>query len=136
MFPHHIECHPITLPRCLMLDFITTASKFVRFPPNHLVYYVQTSGKLTNYHSSFITEELTVPFSPATYLLYTSPSSSPTRSLCLCIETLEWKINLLSDIYRALALYQRFGGNSFQIISKLPNLFPPPTISTALIPRI
>ena len=137
MFPHHIECHPITLPRCLMLDFITSqqvcqipSQPFSLLRPNK--WKTHQLSFILYYRGTYCPSSLL----PSHLSLYTSPSSSPTRSMCLCIETLERKINLLSDICRALALYKRFGGNSFQIISKLPNLFPPPRISTALIPRI
>ena len=136
MFPHHIECHPITLPRCLMLDFITN-QQVCQIPSQPFSLLRQTSGKLLNlsdYHSSFITEKLyTVPSSllppPRPLIFYQSSPYPSTRSLCLCIKTLEWKINLLFDICIALVSgrCKRLGDSQDIILFKLhpnyPNFF-------------
>ena len=99
--PSHLSTRSLTIIICCTRDRCRTV---------HYKWKTHQLSFILYYRGTYCPSSLL----PSHLSLYTSPGSSPTRSLCLCIETLEWKINLLSDICRALALYKRFGGNSFQ----------------------
>ena len=127
MFPHHIECHPITLPRCLMLDFITNqqvcqipSQPFSLLRPNK--WKTHQLSFILYYRGTYCPSSLL----PSHLSLYTSPGSSPTRSLCLCMKTLEWKINLLFDICIALVSgrCKRLGDSQDIILFKLHPSYP------------
>ena len=129
MFPHHIECHPITLPRCLMLDFITN-QQVCQIPSQPFsLLVVQTSGKLlnltNNYHSSFIREKPTLPHS---HLSHNSPAPTLPPYSFFVQKPLNGKlIYCLIYTYSSCLGGQRERGH--QMISKLLNPLPPPTIT-------